>query len=41
MVYAAYEFVFQGNTLFHHSNVRLPIGVERLLNTVLVTPRMH
>jgi sterol desaturase/sphingolipid hydroxylase (fatty acid hydroxylase superfamily) len=39
--FAAYELVFQANTLFHHSNVRLPIRVERLLNAVLVTPRMH
>ncbi len=39
--FAAYELAFQANTLFHHSNVRLPIRVERLLNTVLVTPRMH
>jgi sterol desaturase/sphingolipid hydroxylase (fatty acid hydroxylase superfamily) len=39
--YAAYELAFQANTLFHHSNVRLPIRVERLLNRVLVTPRMH
>lgn len=39
--FVAYEFVFQANTLFHHSNVRLPIQVERLLNRVLVTPRMH
>jgi len=39
--YAAYEVAFQLNTLFHHSNVRLPIGLERLLNRVLVTPRMH
>lgn len=39
--FAAYELVFQANTLFHHSNVRLPIRVERLLNRVLVTPRMH
>jgi sterol desaturase/sphingolipid hydroxylase (fatty acid hydroxylase superfamily) len=39
--YAAYEAVFQANTLFHHSNMRLPIGLERLLNQVLVTPRMH
>jgi sterol desaturase/sphingolipid hydroxylase (fatty acid hydroxylase superfamily) len=36
-----YEGVFQGSTLFHHSNVRLPLQVERLLNKVLVTPRMH
>lgn len=40
-MFAAYELVFQANTLFHHSNVRLPIRVERLLNLVLVTPRMH
>lgn len=39
--YGIYELVFQANTLFHHSNVRLPIGVERLLNRLLVTPRMH
>jgi sterol desaturase/sphingolipid hydroxylase (fatty acid hydroxylase superfamily) len=39
--YAAYEIVFQAGTFFHHSNVRLPIRLERLLNRVLVTPRMH
>ena len=39
--FAVYELIFQANTLFHHSNVRLPIQVERLLNAVLVTPRMH
>ncbi len=39
--YAVYELVFQANTLFHHSNVRLPIRLERLLNAILVTPRMH
>lgn len=38
---AVYELIFQANTLFHHSNVQLPIRVERLLNHVLVTPRMH
>lgn len=27
--------------MFHHSNLRLPIGLERLLNKLLVTPRMH
>ena len=27
--------------LFHHSNVRLPIAVERKLNLFIVTPRMH
>jgi len=39
--FAIYEIVFQANTVFHHSNVRLPIRLERLLNKVLVTPRMH
>ena len=28
-------------TLFHHSNWRLPIQVERILNLIMVTPRMH
>jgi sterol desaturase/sphingolipid hydroxylase (fatty acid hydroxylase superfamily) len=28
-------------TLFHHSNWRLPIKVERILNLIIVTPRMH
>jgi sterol desaturase/sphingolipid hydroxylase (fatty acid hydroxylase superfamily) len=27
--------------MFHHSNVRLPMSVERRLNRLLVTPRMH
>lgn len=40
-MFAIYELVFQANTLFHHSNVRLPIRIERLLNVVFVTPRMH
>ncbi len=39
--FAVYELVFQANTLFHHSNLRLPIHVERWLNCFLVTPRMH
>jgi sterol desaturase/sphingolipid hydroxylase (fatty acid hydroxylase superfamily) len=29
------------SVLFHHSNVRLPILVERWLVRVIVTPRMH
>jgi sterol desaturase/sphingolipid hydroxylase (fatty acid hydroxylase superfamily) len=32
---------FEGATLFHHSNWRLPIKVERTLNLIIVTPRMH
>lgn len=29
------------STLFHHSNVRLPVGFERWINHLVVTPRMH
>jgi sterol desaturase/sphingolipid hydroxylase (fatty acid hydroxylase superfamily) len=32
---------FEAATLFHHSNWRLPIGLERALNVIMVTPRMH
>jgi len=39
--FAVYQLVFQVEVLFHHSNIRLPVGAERLLNKVLVTPRMH
>ena len=39
--YVVYEAVFQASTLFHHSNLRVPIRLERLVNRVLVTPRMH
>jgi sterol desaturase/sphingolipid hydroxylase (fatty acid hydroxylase superfamily) len=28
-------------TMLHHANLRLPLGLERALNRVLVTPRMH
>jgi sterol desaturase/sphingolipid hydroxylase (fatty acid hydroxylase superfamily) len=27
--------------MFHHSNVRLPINIERTFNRLVVTPRMH
>jgi sterol desaturase/sphingolipid hydroxylase (fatty acid hydroxylase superfamily) len=39
--FAIYEALFQAATLFHHSNVRLPAALERALNLVFVTPRMH
>ncbi|HEX8292691.1 MAG TPA: sterol desaturase family protein [Pyrinomonadaceae bacterium] len=29
------------SVLFHHSNVRLPVGFERRLSLLFVTPRMH
>ena len=36
-----YFICFEGATLFHHSNWRLPIALERVLHLILVTPRMH
>lgn len=39
--YLIYELAFTANTIFHHSNVRLPVSIERWLNLILVTPRMH
>src|SRR5438309_6333931 len=39
--FALYEIIFELNTLFQHSNVRLPLAFERWFNKVLVTPRMH
>ena len=41
VTYLVYELIFQCATMFHHSNVRLPITVERCLNKIIVTPRMH
>jgi sterol desaturase/sphingolipid hydroxylase (fatty acid hydroxylase superfamily) len=41
LTYLVYELVFQCATMFHHSNVRLPIIFERWLNMIIVTPRMH
>lgn len=41
VTYIVYETCFTMATLFHHSNVRMPLGMERQINRVLVTPRMH
>ena len=36
-----YEAAMEAATAFHHSNWRLPLALERALNLVVVTPRMH
>lgn len=36
-----FEIVLNGTSMFNHSNVRLPLGLDRLLRRVLVTPDMH
>ena len=36
-----YEAVFEACTAFHHSNWRLPLGLEHALLHLLMTPRAH
>jgi sterol desaturase/sphingolipid hydroxylase (fatty acid hydroxylase superfamily) len=36
-----YELAMQVATAFHHANWRLPLRFERVVQRVLVTPRMH
>lgn len=36
-----YESAFTANTIFQHSNIKLPLKLERILNKLIVTPRMH
>ena len=36
-----YEILFEAATQFHHSNYKLPYKVEKRLNKIIVTPRMH
>ncbi|MBW3638222.1 MAG: sterol desaturase family protein [Armatimonadetes bacterium] len=36
-----FEILFECAAQFHHSNWRLPLGIERPLNRIFVTPRMH
>jgi sterol desaturase/sphingolipid hydroxylase (fatty acid hydroxylase superfamily) len=36
-----YEIVFEAATQFHHSNTKLPFTFEKVLNFLVVTPRMH
>ncbi len=41
ITFFCYTFFFQANTFFQHSNIKLPIGFERVINKIIVTPRMH
>lgn len=38
---AAWQAALSFSILFHHSNLRLPISIERKLSYFIVTPRMH
>jgi len=41
LAFVIFFIAFEAATCFHHSNWRLPIKLERILNLILVTPRMH
>ncbi|HET6566767.1 MAG TPA: sterol desaturase family protein [Rhodothermales bacterium] len=41
VVVLVYEVVFEASVAFQHSNWRLPIRLERILNLFIITPRMH
>lgn len=36
-----FEIVLNATALFNHSNVRMPLGLDRVLRYVIVTPDMH
>ncbi len=37
----AFEVILNGTAMFNHANWRLPLGIDRALRLVLVTPDMH
>jgi sterol desaturase/sphingolipid hydroxylase (fatty acid hydroxylase superfamily) len=36
-----FEVLLNGTSMFNHGNIRLPLGLDRLLRWVVVTPDMH
>lgn len=36
-----FEIVLNGTAMFNHANIKLPLGLDRLVRLVLVTPDMH
>ena len=41
LTFIVFFIASEAATSFHHSNWRLPIALERILNLIIVTPRMH
>jgi sterol desaturase/sphingolipid hydroxylase (fatty acid hydroxylase superfamily) len=39
--FSVWQCAFLVSILFHHSNVELPVSLERWINKLFVTPRMH
>jgi sterol desaturase/sphingolipid hydroxylase (fatty acid hydroxylase superfamily) len=36
-----FEVILNGTSLFNHSNIRIPLGLDRILRLIVVTPDMH
>lgn len=36
-----FEIILNGTAMFNHANLKLPLGVDRVLRLVIVTPDMH
>lgn len=36
-----FEIILNGSAMFNHANIRLPLGLDRALRKVVVTPDMH
>ena len=36
-----FEVLLNGTAMFNHSNIRIPLGLDRVLRLVVVTPDMH
>lgn len=36
-----FEVLLNGTALFNHSNIRIPLGIDRILRLIVVTPDMH
>ena len=36
-----FEVMLNGTALFNHSNIRIPLGLDRILRLIVVTPDMH
>ena len=36
-----YEIAFEASNQFQHSNMNIPFRLEKVMNKILVTPRMH
>ncbi len=36
-----FEVLLNGTAMFNHSNIRIPLGLDRVLRWVIVTPDMH